>query len=167
MQGFTVERDVAASPATVFAVASDLRRAAEHMRGIVRVEVLTDGPIGAGTRFRETRRIMKREATEEMVVTGFDPPHGYELECVSHGCRFRTAFRFLPSGEGTRVAVAFQVEPLGRVARLLGFLMRPMLSGCERELGRDLDDLRAAAEALAREGGARSERGVGAGRSRS
>ena len=59
------ERFVTRPVEDVFAVFTDLHRAAERIRGIERLEVLTDGPVGKGTRFRETRIMFRREATEE------------------------------------------------------------------------------------------------------
>jgi hypothetical protein len=112
MLSFTLEKEVDAAPSAVFAVATDLRRVPDFIRAITRLEVLTDGPIQKGTRFRETRVVFKREATEEMEVTAFDPPRGYTLGCESHGCRYRTDFRFEPAAGGTRVTMTFAAEPL-------------------------------------------------------
>ncbi len=44
----------------------ELDKAVERIPGITALEVLTDGPFGEGTRWRETRLMFKKEATEEM-----------------------------------------------------------------------------------------------------
>ena len=146
MPSFTLEKHVDAPPERVFAAATDFRRAPETIRGIVRMEILTEGPVGVGTRFKETRVMFKREATEEMQVTRFDPPHGYELTCENHGCRYVTTFRMQPRGAGTDVEMTFDVTPLTTPAKVMGFLMRPLMKSCLKEIAKDLEDLAAAVE---------------------
>ena len=53
-----------------------------------------DEAIGAGTRFRETRVLYGREATEEIEVTAFEEPDRYVAETLFHGTRFTSEFRF-------------------------------------------------------------------------
>ena len=60
MFGFSVDRHVDAPPEVVFAHASDFRRAPEFITAIAKMEILTSGPVGAGTRFRETRMMFGR-----------------------------------------------------------------------------------------------------------
>ena len=56
---------VTAPREVVFEVAADFHNAAElNIQGIDSLEVLTDGPIGVGTRFRETRVMMGKSSTE-------------------------------------------------------------------------------------------------------
>jgi uncharacterized protein YndB with AHSA1/START domain len=146
MAHVVVERTIAAPPERVFAVASDIHRWAQIVPAIERVEVLTPGPMAAGTRFRETRRMMGREATEEMTVTAFDPPRGYVLGAESHGCRYRTELRFEPAGAGTRMVFDFGAEPLAFGARVMMFLMKPMMKKAAQMCAKDLDAIAAHAE---------------------
>ncbi len=146
MASFSLSTVIAAPIDTVFRLASDFPHAPEHFHGIKRVEVLTPGPVGVGTRFRETRVFMKREATEEMEVTAFDPPHSYTLSCHSCGCLFESTFRFEPDGAGTRATLEFRSTPKTVLARLmmpLGWLMQATMKKC---IGQDLSDLKSSAE---------------------
>ncbi len=144
---FTLTRHIEAPREKVFEYAADLRKAPERIRGITKLDVLTDGPIGVGTRFRETRVIMKREATEEMEITAFDAPNGYQVDCENHGCKYRTVYRLTPNGTGTELEMTFDAEPQTRMAKLLSFVFKPMMKSCMKETGKDLDDLKAAIEA--------------------
>ena len=54
MVKYTIEQYVNAPRERVFATATDLRRAPEVISGIQSLEVLTEGPIRKGTRFRVT-----------------------------------------------------------------------------------------------------------------
>jgi carbon monoxide dehydrogenase subunit G len=139
----TVERTIAAPPERVFAVAIDIHHWAEIVPAIQRVDVLTPGPMAVGTRFRETRKMMGREATEEMTVTGFDPPRGYVLAAESHGCRYRTELRFEPEGAGTRMVFEFGAEPLTLAAKVMMALMKPMMKKAAQMCAKDLEAIEA------------------------
>src|SRR5207249_1195797 len=133
MAGVTLSTRVAAPVNKVFALFTDFANAAGRVRGITRMELLTPGPVGVGTRFRETRMMFKREATEVMEVTQFDPNRSYALGCESCGARYSTAFRFDPDGDGTVVSVDFRVQAVSFAAKLmkpLAWLMRGMMTKC-------------------------------------
>ena len=146
MLSLSVESQIDAPIERVFELASDFAGAPERISGIVRMEMLTDGPVGVGTRFRETRVMFKREATEEMEVLEFDAPRRYVLGAESCGCRYRSEFTFTPQDGGTKVTMTFEGTPLTRMAKIMGFLMRPMAKVAAKEVCRDLADLKAAAE---------------------
>lgn len=146
MFGFSVDRHVAAPPEVVFARAADFRRAPEFVSAIVKMEILTSGPVGAGTRFRETRMMFGREATEEMTVTAFEPPKRYTLSAESHGSRYHTELSFVPDGQGTRMTMTFQGTPVTLMARVMSVLMRPMMKGVAKACAKDLDDIKTAIE---------------------
>lgn len=142
--GITIEKVIRAPRERVFAAAADFANAAGTIRAITRVEMLSQGPVGVGTTFRETRKVFGREATEEMTVVEFVPPERYVLGAESHGCRYRSALAFASVAGGTRVTMTFAAEPLTLVAKVLSFLMRPMFKSMTKECAKDLDDLEAA-----------------------
>lgn len=122
-------RTIAAPPERVFAVSTDIRRCQEFVDGIERTEVLTDGPVGLGTRFRETRVMFGKEATEEMEVVTYEPPHKWAVSAESCGCRYHTEMRYVPDGDGTRIEWEMTSEPLSFVARVMSALMTPLMKG--------------------------------------
>ena len=137
---------VNAPPAVVFATAIDVARWPELIRGVKAVEILTPGPVGVGTRFRETRQLFGRDAVEEMTFAAFDPSRLFTLEAVSCGSRFTSEHRFTADIAGTLLELTLRTQPLTLAARLmapLGRLMTPMM---RRMIGADLDDLKRAAE---------------------
>lgn len=146
MSSVEVETMVAASPERVFEVATDLENLPETMSGIDSVKVLTDGSFAEGTRWRETRTLYGKQATEEMWVTGFDPPRSYVIEAESHGARYRTELTFVPEGDGTRVTFTFAARPVTFIARLFSVLSGIMLKGVRKTLEEDLEDLKRVAE---------------------
>ena len=153
MTTLEMKRHIAATPEIVFALAADFAGAPERIRGIAKLEILTEGPIGLGTRFRETRIFFKKEAVEEMEITAFDPPNGYSLGAESHGSRYLTQFRFEANGDGTDVLFTFHATPLTAMAKVFSILMKPMAKMMIKECAKDLDDIVSAAEAAAAEAG--------------
>ncbi len=144
MAQLNVKRHIKAPPAIVFRYFADLRNAAGRIKNIHKLDVLTDGPIRQGTKFRETRVVFGREATETMEILAFDAPNSYMVGCESCGCRYRSTFRFKPAAGGTDVEFTFEVEPLTWMARVMGVLMAPMMKKCMAECAKDVDDLGAA-----------------------
>jgi uncharacterized membrane protein len=146
MAQFSVRRTIAAPIEAVFALAADFANAPKHVSGIKRVEMLTDGPVRVGTRFRETRVMFGKEATEEMEVVALTPPHGYVLGSETCGCRYRCEIRLTPAANGTDVVMNFDAQPLTFFAKimckLMGFMMKSVSKACEQ----DLEDLKAAVE---------------------
>jgi hypothetical protein len=144
--GFKVTRQVAAPRERTFAVVSDFANAAENVEAITHLEVLTPGPVGVGTRFRETRTMFGRPATEEMTVAHWDPPHSYTLKAESHGARYTTVFSFREKAGGTEVEMDFQAVPITFGAKVMGVLFKFMTKKMVETCGKDLEDLARAVE---------------------
>jgi hypothetical protein len=146
----SVERLFAAPREIVFAVAIDIPRWPEVISSIDRIELLTPGPIAVGSRFRETRRMFGREATEEMTVSELAPPQRFVLTAENHGTRYRAEHVLAPADTATRLTLVFSGEPVSFSARLLSPLGWLMSGHLKKQLEADLDDLQRAAERLAR-----------------
>jgi uncharacterized membrane protein len=148
MQNVEVRRHVAAPVQRVWDVATDLARSPQVVRAIDAVEVLTPGPFGVGTRWRETRTMMGRSATEEMTVTAVEPQRSYRVEAASRGARYVSTFAFAPSADGgTDLTTTFGGRPTSAVARVLGAVTAPLMRrAVVKALRQDLDDIAAAAE---------------------
>ena len=145
-----IERDIIikAPPPMVFALAIDLERLPERVPAIKKIELLTDPPIGIGTKFRETRLMLGKEATEEMEFTAIEPDQSYVLEAKSMGNHYISTISFMPVDGGTRMTWRFAAEPLGTGARIIGTLLTPFFVGPTRRAIDDyLQAIKAAAEA--------------------
>ena len=142
-----VRRQVAASPDRVWTVATDIHGSAAVLSGVQRVEMVRNGAFQVGTCWRETRRILGREQTEEMTVTDVSPGRSYRVESDSRGTHYVTDVRVTPAGAGTDLALTFSAEPQGRAQRALGRLLGGLAMKTVRaQMQRDLDDLARAAE---------------------
>jgi hypothetical protein len=147
----SVERLIAAPREIVFAVAIDIPRWPEVISSIDRIELLTPGPIVIGSRFRETRRMFGREATEEMRISALTPPEHFVLTAENHGTRYRAEHILTRAQDATRLTLVFSGEPVSVFARLLSPLGQLMLGHVKKQLEADVGDLKRAAERRARE----------------
>jgi uncharacterized membrane protein len=131
----------------VWAVFTDIPAAPQMMSGVTAVQVLSDGPFGPGYRWRETRTMMGRSATEEMSVAEADAPHSYAVVAASRGTDYRSVFTFTEVPGGTEVALAFSGTPTNLLTRLLDLALSVVPKGpIVRGLQQDLVELAAVAE---------------------
>ena len=121
-------------PATVFEHALNIERWPDMVEAIDRVEVLSPAPVRVGTRFRETRTMFGRSATEEMTFAEIDTPHRFVLTAESSGMAYRTVHTFAPEAGGTRIAISFGGEPTTLAGRLVSPLMKVLMSGTLRKM---------------------------------
>ena len=145
MPSFTIQQQFNAPLERVFGYVTDLDRAPDRIEGITRLEIVDESSasqrVGEGTHFRETRTMFGKECTEEMVISSFDPPSGYDVVCENHGCRYESRFRLSATETGTNLSMTFDATPLTVVAKIFCFIFRPMLKSCFKQCAKDLADL--------------------------
>ena len=148
-----VTRRTTAPPEVVWAVATDIEGSVDVLSGVTGIERLDDGEgFGPGLRWRETRELFGREASEELEVTAVDPGRSYTVEAHSGGTHYRSVVTVEPDdgGGGSRLAMTFGAEQqqrqgwLGRMAMKAGG--KAVERATRKALAQDLDDLAAAAE---------------------
>ncbi|HIA48749.1 MAG TPA: hypothetical protein EYN96_12475 [Candidatus Hydrogenedentes bacterium] len=88
-----IEETIATPVKQVFETLSNI-----NISGIQKVEILSDTTEGEGHRWRETREMFGKEATEDMEITHYNPPLGYHVEASSHGMRYVTVMTFSEDG---------------------------------------------------------------------
>jgi hypothetical protein len=128
-------------------VLTDVAHADQTLSG---VELITEGPYRVGTRWRETRRMFGKEATEQMQVTVAEAPTRTVIEADSSGVHYVTEFTLTPSSaDATRLAMSFttvqgQANLLHKALwRLFG---RLGAKASEKVMAKDLQDIAAQAE---------------------
>src|ERR1700682_6045108 len=88
-----IAKTVAAPPADAFAIVANVVDWPQIISSIKAVEVLTPGPVRAGTRLREHRTMFGHDGVQELEVAAIERPHrlrlsadepdlGYELDHV-------------------------------------------------------------------------------------
>ncbi len=148
MSEIAVSRFVAAPPERVWEVVTDLENAVGVLSGVTAVERLDGGEgFAVGTRWRETRTMFGREATEVMEVTAIDPGRAYTVAADGRGARYRSTVSVTPAGEGSTLAMTFGAEPRGVVGKILAATIGRLFAGPTRKaLRQDLDDIAKAVE---------------------
>lgn len=140
---------IQASPERVFQATTDLANLPDYVSGINSIEVLTEGPVGVGTRFKETRTMFGKDAVEEMTFSVHEAPERFTLTAVSCGASFESTHEFVPEGSGTRMKLTMVSKPLTFMARLaspFGFLM---MGSMKKAILKDLQDVKKHLEAAA------------------
>ena len=144
-----ISRRVNAPTERVWAVLTDLDTAAERISGIESVERLAGPEFGVGTRWRETRVMFGKEATEEMEVGSLVPGRSYTVDAASHGAEYHSELSVEGVGDGTSLlAMSFEAIPQTFGAKLASVTIGLLFRGATKKaLIKDLDDIATAAEA--------------------
>ncbi|MFW7414167.1 SRPBCC family protein [Demequina sp. SO4-18] len=144
-----VEREVEADPRAVWSIITDLDRAPEVLTGVVKVERLEGEGYEVGVKWRETRRMLGKEATEDMWVVAADEPHTTTVSAESNGTRYSTVFVCEPIDGGTRLSVDFGGETVSpTLGQKIAWAMfgKMGLKASRKALVQDLEDIAKAAE---------------------
>jgi hypothetical protein len=141
-----VAKQVNAPSDITFAVFSDITKAQERITGITKVEILSDVNQGIGTRWRETRIMFGKEATEEMEISALQPNQSYDVVAESHGTKYHTRYTFAEQQGGTRVEMIFSGKPTTLTGQLMSVLTFLFAGATRKALEKDMDELKAVAE---------------------
>lgn len=149
MTRIKVARDIAAPPEVVFGAVADIERLPEVNEEVVRIEFLGEQRSGVGTRFRETRRMGKREMETELEVTEYEAPTRARMVTDSHGTVWDTVFRITPTEAGAHLEIDMDARPHKIMTRIMTPLMAPLF---RRGMQKHIDVLAEHCAAVARAG---------------
>jgi Polyketide cyclase / dehydrase and lipid transport len=113
--------DIARAPDEVYAYLVDLEHTPEWNWAITSTQKVTPGPVGIGTRFRQTRSVPK-PAVEFIEISALDPGQSIEIAGVLGPFQARLTYELWPSPVGTRLVNRVELSPpvpLGPVGGLL------------------------------------------------
>jgi carbon monoxide dehydrogenase subunit G len=147
----TITRHINASPDKVWAVISDIPGSAATLSGVDSVQLLTDGPYGEGTRWKETRTMMGRSETVEMWVAQAEPPRSTTVKAVQGGADYTSRFTLAGRDGGTDLTLTFGAEILKPNVfsnAMMAIFGKIGMSFTRRALAKDLADIAAKAESL-------------------
>jgi hypothetical protein len=145
--------DIARPAEVVFGYCSDHTHEVEWNPAMRRVAKITDGPIGAGTRY-QMEFLPGRPIVGECVR--FDPPTAWTVAGSGNGMRSSFSGRVTPDSTGARLDLHMEIETRGLLRAALPLLRRRM----PRDLGRDIALIKAKLEAQAEASSPRPEPAV-------
>jgi hypothetical protein len=133
----------------VWAVITDIENAADTISGIEELEVLEKPDSGlVGLKWRETRTMFGKAATEEMWITDAVENDFYTVRAESHGCIYTSSMSVSERDGGSALTMTHESSPQGFLAKLLflatGFLAK---NAIRKVILQDLNDIKAAVEA--------------------
>lgn len=108
-ESVTIERPIE----EVFNYLTTIERQPEWVTSMQRSTLTSDGPVGEGTTFRQTVKLVGRTIDADMTVTAYQPPHRYEFEGRSGPMQARIRFDLTPEGNGTRIVQTLDGEAEG------------------------------------------------------
>jgi carbon monoxide dehydrogenase subunit G len=143
MAGFKRSIVIARPVEQVFDFATDLANAKVLLPNITKVELLTEGGLKPGAKFRETRVMNGKERSAVIEVVEHQRPTVHAAKAAMLGMAATYRFRFFADGTGTRVEMEAEVTGNFLWWLFLGLMSRAM----EKEDGEYLNRLKAGVEA--------------------
>lgn len=101
-----------------FDLMADVRRLTDWNEGASRAELMTDEPIGKGSRFVTVNRGQEMVST----ITGFQRPDRIDFAVTSKRMDVAATFAFTDSGGGTTLVITFEPHAKGIMAVLFPLL---------------------------------------------
>ena len=147
----SLTQHVNASPEKVWAVISDIPGSAGTLSGVESIQMISEGPYGEGTRWKETRSMMGRRETVEMWVAQADPPHSTTVKALQGGADYTSRFTLAERGGGTDLTLTFGAEVLHPtvVSKVTMALFGKIgMNVTRKALAKDLAEIAAKAESL-------------------
>ena len=136
----TFEVTVARAPEEVFAWLYDADKVPQWTSGLEQYEVVGGGPVGAGTKIRETLEVSGTRRTFEEEILSYDAPSAASSRFKLEGIAVESSFRVQPDGNGSSlVSRIVTAKAEGLAARFLLPIVQPHL---ERKLEGDMQKLR-------------------------
>ncbi|TSE14626.1 SRPBCC family protein [Arthrobacter sp. KBS0703] len=147
----SLTQHVNASPEKVWAVISDIPGSAATLSGVESIQMVSGGPYGEGTRWKETRSMMGRRETVEMWVSEADPPRSTTVKALQGGADYTSRFTLAERDGGTDLTLTFGAEVLKPTVLsriMMAMFSRIGMSITRKALAKDLAEIAAKAESL-------------------
>ena len=140
----STEVNINANRADVWNVIADIENSINVVSSINKIEVI-DKPQNSleGFKWKETRTMFGKEATETMWITESKENEYYQTRAESHGSVYISKLSLNESDNLTELTMSFEGIPQTATAKILSFLMSPMIkSSMKKALAKDLGDIK-------------------------
>ena len=132
----------------VWKLITDIKNSANLITAIEKVEILEQPKAGlVGLKWRETRKMFGKEATEVMWITDAVDGESYLTRAESHGAIYVSGLSLREENGKTILTQTFEGQAVSFGAKVMSALMGWMIKGSTRKaFEKDLQDIKAAAE---------------------
>ena len=127
-----------------FTAFSDLNRLSEFVTAITKIEILTPGEIGVGTKFKESRVMFGKESSEIMEITLFDIDSHIREEAHASGVHYISDWTFSESNGQTKVHITFNIKAKTLLAKLMMPMFYCLASSLRKAFITDMEDMKKA-----------------------
>lgn len=143
-----VSEQINAPVADVWAAITDFERCGEWITSITNIEVLDRPDNGlVGFKWKETRVIFGKEATETMWITDVEEGRSYKTRAESHGSIYVSWLSIEGDDGNVTLRMGFDGQPQSLGAKLMTVAMGWMMKGAmAKEMGKDLREIKAHVE---------------------
>ncbi|MGI9557139.1 MAG: SRPBCC family protein [Solirubrobacterales bacterium] len=97
-------------PEEVFAYATDPSRFEEWQESLVSAELEGSGPVGVGSRMKQTRRVGRGEQTMTTELVAYDPPTGWAFRGIDGPVRAIGEGSIEPLDDGSRSRLTMELD---------------------------------------------------------
>ena len=121
----------------VFAFLMDTGKLSTWQSSLIKTEQITEGPLRAGSRFREVRRLGRRESEIQGEITVFEPNKRFETKTLTKP-QVTVSYSFEAEDGGTRLKHKFVMLTSGLMR-----LLEPLIAGSiKKESASDFETLK-------------------------
>ena len=138
-----IKRDIQAPAEQVFETVAHIEQYTRAIPDITDVQFLSEQKTGIGARFRETRKMGKREATTELEVTEYVKNERVRMVADAGGTIWDTVFEIADKGDRTEMTMTMESRPYKLLAKVFNPLIGPMIKGA---VGKDMDAVKSFCE---------------------
>jgi hypothetical protein len=143
-----VQVNIAGPKEAIWGVVTDIANASENISGIEKVEVLEQPEDGlVGLKWRETRTMFGKTATEVMWITDSAENEFYKTRAESHGSIYISTIAIAEQNGSCSLTMTFESKAQSFLAKLLCIPMGLVFKGTmKKAILKDLNDIKAVVE---------------------
>lgn len=138
-----VELEMNASKEAIWNVISDIENSEKHINAIMKIEVLEKPDDMLGFKWRETRMMFGKEATEVMWITDYEENKYYKTRAESHGAVYISTLTIKELGDSCILGMGFEGVAVSFLGKAMNVIFgKMMMKSTEKALSVDLEDIK-------------------------
>ena len=144
----TIDIEIKAPKERVWKVITDIENSVNTISGIDKIEILNKPKdTVVGLKWKETRTIFGKSATETMWITEATENNYYKTRAESNGAIYQTILKLSEKDDTTFLTMEFSTEAISLKGKIMAFIFGRMLNKTMKKLiKKDLIDIKTTVE---------------------
>ena len=140
----SVDIEISKPKSVIWTAITDIENCSNMLSSIIDLEVLNQPTETiVGLKWKETRKMFGKEATETMWITDFVENEYYCTRAESHGSVYITKLSLTEAGENTMLSMSFTAEAQSTFVKIISAIMSLFIkNSMQKELFKDLLDIK-------------------------